>query len=496
MSSARILFNKWRPVRSLQSRFYNREYLLDKYETSKSFIQGKGLPPNVNRHGVFANDSLNLGDIDIYGFDYDYTLTNYKKSVETFLYDSAKRDLIERLKYPKEFDKFEYDDKFIIRGLHYDIEYGLLLKVDSFHQIQLGSVYKGRRQLENEEILRLYNRRHIPLKRIEGRDTRAKPGMVQMVDIFAKPFMCLLADVINWFNENGIEYEPYSIHHDVWSSVQTSHPAFHHECVKHPEMYLEEFPQLSSFLENLLQQNKKIFLITNSTFDLVDAGMSFMIGNDWKDLFQLVVTKAKKPSFFRDKSLCFREFDPVKKTLLYDKVWKLLPDKVYSGGNLHGIQSMMKWESSKVLYFGDHPYSDLEDLTLHHGWRTAAIIRELEYEIDIINRDDFKRYQNWSITLQCLIENNQDYLSDECNEVITAWCDELRDITKKMKQMSNPYFGSIFRTHINPTSFSRNLFRFADIYTSNIINMSQYSTSHVFYPRRGALPHEFRHWTG
>lgn len=37
----------------------------------------------------------------------------------------------------------EYRPEFAIRGLHYDIEKGLLLKLDSFLQIQLGSVYRG-----------------------------------------------------------------------------------------------------------------------------------------------------------------------------------------------------------------------------------------------------------------------------------------------------------------------------------------------------------------
>ena len=31
-----------------------------------------------------------------------------------------------------------------------------------------------------------------------------------------------------------------------------------------------------------------------------------------------------------------------------------------------------------VMYFGDHPYADLADVTLHHGWHTGAVIRELE----------------------------------------------------------------------------------------------------------------------
>ena len=49
-----------------------------------------------------------------------------------------------------------------IRGLHYDIEKGLLLKIDSINQIQMGTVYRGRQQLSDEEVLRRYNRRRIP----------------------------------------------------------------------------------------------------------------------------------------------------------------------------------------------------------------------------------------------------------------------------------------------------------------------------------------------
>jgi len=39
--------------------------------------------------------------------------------------------------------------------------------------------------------------------------------MVQMVDTFAKPKMCLLVDVIQWFLDQKITYEPQSIYEDV-----------------------------------------------------------------------------------------------------------------------------------------------------------------------------------------------------------------------------------------------------------------------------------------
>ena len=28
-----------------------------------------------------------------------------------------------------------------------------------------------------------------------------------------------------------------------------------------------------------------------------------------------------------------------------------------------------------MIYFGDHLAADLADVTLHHGWKTAAVIR-------------------------------------------------------------------------------------------------------------------------
>jgi len=63
-----------------------------------------------------------------------------------------------------------------------------------------------------------------------------------------------------------------------------------------------------------------------------------------------------------------------------------------------------------------------------------------------------------------------------------------------MKHVFNGQFGSLFRTYHNPTYFSRRLFRFADVYTSKVTNLLRFSTSHTFYARRGALPHEYRSW--
>merc|ERR1712172_271167 len=70
-----------------------------------------------------------------------------------------------------------------------------------------------------------------------------------------------------------------------------------------------------------------------------------------------------------------------------------------------------------VMYFGDHPYADLADVTLHHGWHTGAVIRELEAEIITMNTDEFKWGVNWQQVLMSLIEDNQDVTDEASKEV-------------------------------------------------------------------------------
>lgn len=47
------------------------------------------------------------------------------------------------MQYPEGITDLEYKENFAVRGLYYDIEKGLLLKLDSFLQIQFDTVYHG-----------------------------------------------------------------------------------------------------------------------------------------------------------------------------------------------------------------------------------------------------------------------------------------------------------------------------------------------------------------
>ena len=57
-------------------------------------------------------------------------------------------------------------ERVYIPGLHYDVRKGLFLKIDSSCQIQLGTVYRGKQKLEDEEVLKLYKRRQLSVTQL------------------------------------------------------------------------------------------------------------------------------------------------------------------------------------------------------------------------------------------------------------------------------------------------------------------------------------------
>ena len=82
-------------------------------------------------------------------------------------------------------------------------------------QIQSDTVFRGRQQLKEEEVAKIYPAKRLTLDQLDQSQTHTTGQFIHLVDNFAKPVMCLLLDVIQWFKENGIDYEPESIYSDV-----------------------------------------------------------------------------------------------------------------------------------------------------------------------------------------------------------------------------------------------------------------------------------------
>ncbi|XP_067880487.1 5'-nucleotidase domain-containing protein 2 isoform X3 [Heterodontus francisci] len=428
------------------------------------------LPPGVcnllNSSTIYANNEICLGDIEVYGFDYDYTLALYSNALNSMIYDTAVDILIEQFKYPRGLQGYEYRPDFAIRGLHYDISKGLLMKIDAFHYIQMGSVYRGLSPVPDDEVLAMYHgTHHIPLHQVSGFYGKG-PSVKQYMDVFSIPEVTLLAVTNDYFLTHDIEFDPLHLYKDITDAIAQVHiKGFMYKWIMEDlEKYILRGEETFAVLQHLVHHGKKLFLITNSPFSFVDKGMSHMVGKDWRDLFDVVIVQADKPHFFNDCIKPFRRLDE-NGDLQWHKITKLQKGKVYK-----------------------------QDLMLRHGWRTGAIVPELETETQIVNTEQYTQSLTWMQALTGLLERMQTYRDEEAQEVLQAWMQERQELRSFTKNLFNPHFGSIFRTCHNPTYFSRRLCRFSDLYMSSISCLLNYDLRYIFYPRRTPLQHEAPLW--
>ncbi|XP_058940914.2 5'-nucleotidase domain-containing protein 3 [Pocillopora verrucosa] len=472
------------------------EELESVYNERKCFINESKNYTLIDEQTIFANNELGLRHIEVYGFDYDYTLASYSNTLHYLIYDLAVKELISTYGYPRGIEVMKYDPHFAIRGLHFDTSSGLLLKVDAFHNIMLGSVYRGLQPVPNDEVFKIYEGTHLAITKINPSNFLNGPRrtMHHMIDLFSYPEMVLISNVIEFFQQRGIPYDPEYLFRDCQQAVQNVHKSgkMYQAVINDIDKYLKKSPHLGELLQRLVSSGKMLFLITNSGFEFVKKGMDHMIGKGWRDLFDVVITQARKPSFYHQQaSRPFRCVDTRLYRPMWQKVSALCKGQVYIEGNIEQFIKFTGWYGPNVLYFGDHVYSDLRDPVLHHGWRTGAIIPELESEIKNGNSLEFQRSVVWLTNLQDLILQLKAFPpSSKRAQLTDEWKRERRELKLKLKALFNPRFGSVFRTYTNSTYFTRRLVRFADLYMSSVENLLNYPLNYTFYPRRAALPHE------
>uniref|UniRef100_A0A804UDL2 HAD-superfamily hydrolase subfamily IG 5'-nucleotidase n=1 Tax=Zea mays TaxID=4577 RepID=A0A804UDL2_MAIZE len=467
--------------------------------------------PKMNPQGIYVNKNVKLDDLQVYGFDYDYTLSHYSEHLQCLIYDLAKRHLVNELKYPESCLQYEYDRTFPIRGLYYDRLKGCLLKLDFFGSIEPDGCFFGRQRLSLSEIKELYGTRHI------GRDQARH--LVGLMDVFCFSEACLIADIVQHFIDAKLEFDPSYIYEDVNQSIQHVHRSglIHRQILSEPEKFLIKKSQVFRFLKMLKEKGKKLFLLTNSPFYFVDGGMRYLLevlflnlnllvcfvhivehpkdqhfdGNSWRELFDVVIAQANKPTFYNSDHP-FRVYDTQKDTLTFTAVDKFLPDQVYYHGCLKSFLQITKWKGSEVIYFGDHLLSDLRGPS-KAGWRTAAVIRELEDEIEIQNGDSYRFQQaKLSIIHDLLGKVHAAVVSTEKGQVYKALLNELnaerRQCRSGMRDLFNTSFGATFLTDTGrESSFSYHIHQYADIYTSKLENFLSYAPESWLHP-----PHDIK----
>ncbi|KAF0701400.1 Aste57867_8102 [Aphanomyces stellatus] len=463
--------------------------LVEEFEKQKEAYQPNLYMKPLTRN-IFANNQLRLNNVEVIGFDYDYTLCHYSEELQRLIYNMARDSMVRKLRYPQGVSELRYDPTFAIRGLAIDTEKALLCKISSHQKLSYTGVFRGRQRLSREEILQVYNgSRHIPV-------TYRAENMKPLNDLFSVAQACLFADIIQFFLDNDIAYEPRAVHEDIESSISEVHTSgkMHKAVVQDLPLYMEPNKKLRTLLTRFQNDGKKLFVCTNSSFRYIDAGLRYMVGNDWRQFFDIVMVSAKKPDFYT-RSRTFRLFDVEKRQVQWQAVSELLPHNVYTQGSLRQLIALKGWVGGKVLYIGDSLFADLVEPSRILGWRTGAIIRELEDEIKIQSSPAYQKLAFQHAALEDLLRKMQDVEFHESHyeanaEIYNNLIAMHGDLQHEMEKLINPNFGSVFRVDSHPSQFAFSAQRYVDIYSSRLKNFLEYPKTYTFYPERMRLPHD------
>lgn len=481
--------------------------------------------PNDNSptRRIYANRTLDMSEVEVIGFDMDYTLAAYhQKEMDRLALTTTLEKLVLKKGYPEALRQVNLDQNFIIRGLVVDKVHGNIFKMDAHRQV--GRCYHGYSQLTAETRLELYGSRPISL----GTDR------YHWVDtLFSLPEATLLAGIIEHYEGGGTQL-PWTypeLFDDIRECIDEAHSdnSLKAEILADLPKYIVKDPDLGPTLHRLRSVGKRIFLLTNSEHYYTEAVMTYLLGDalpfyrSWSDYFDLVIVEGRKPNFFTKKEpfiLLDIEGQPV------GVAADLKHSAIYQGGNLHTLEEHLGRSGKEILYVGDHMYADILRSRKTASWSTALVVQEMEdnirltqgYMADLQRINDLSESArrlddgiNYNLTLMKSLARMQKLMggltgpemdvlsrtSEEARQDLDGkrtlqqqLLEELEELEHSIDRVFNPYWGRLFREGSERSLFGAQVQNFAGIYTSRVANFLAYSPNQVFRAPRERMPHE------
>ena len=442
---------------------------------------------------VFCNRTLNLRAVQAIGFDMDYTLIHYNYELwETHAYVHTQRRLA-AAGLPVE--GLEFDPDRVTRGLVLDLELGNIVKASRFGYVVRAS--HGSRMLDYDEQRETYSLTLVDL---------SEPRWVFLNTLFSLSEGCLFAQLVDLFDAGRIDRSVAPSYRELYATLTRCMGAAHMEgelkaeIIAEPERFVVRDEELPLALLDLKHAGKRLMIITNSEWEYTRAMMAYAFDEHlpgemtWRDLFELVFVDSRKPGFFTGDREALQVVD--ESGLLAAKL-PLAPGHVYYGGNARSVESYLGIPGEQILYVGDHVYADVHVSKEVLRWRTALIIRELEAELDALDR--FESKQRELDELMRLKEANE-FRSRESRlllqraehgygpapersvaqirEQLGALRQESRDLDERLgplaraaSEVGNERWGPMTRAGSDKSRVARAIERYADIYTSRVANL-------------------------
>ena len=368
------------------------ELLGDDAASMRASMSALGLqasrPTSLPQRGVFCTRELDMRDVEVIGYDMDYTLIDYKMELcEELVYDYSK-DYLSSIGFPV--SGLHFNPELVVRGIIIDRERGNLLKVDRFGYVR--RAMHGTRRISPDEILKEYGDKHY----IDLRD----PRWVFLNTLFSVSEGCLYAQLVDRLDSGVLLAEakqPFdatlcSTYEALYAAVGKALFQAHvqstmkADIMKDPLKFVNVDPAYTRTLLDQRAAGKKLVLITNSDWLYTNTMMKACFspylpeGTHWRDLFSIVIVSACKPDFFIKSSK-----RPVYEIATTDgmmrEAYSLKVGRLYAGGNAQLVEKCLNASGPRMMYVGDHLFTDV-NLAKRSGWRTCFILQELEYEME------------------------------------------------------------------------------------------------------------------
>jgi HAD superfamily 5'-nucleotidase-like hydrolase len=262
-----------------------------------------------------------MASIAAVGFDMDYTLAQYKPDTfEALAYRLTVDKLVSVFGYPPVLREFEFDWRYMTRGLVIDKARGNVLKVDRHKYVKLA--YHGFTPLARAERLATYASAGGAAAGLD------EPAFALIDTLFSLAEAHLFMQLVE-LGEAVPGALPASateakdgwagLYRDVRAAVDLCHRdgSLKSAVAAAPAAYIHEDRRLGPLLDTLRASGRRLFLATNSLWDYTHVVMNYLLcgrtgaakNGDWLSYFDVVVTGCGKPAFFTEKRPLF-EVDP------------------------------------------------------------------------------------------------------------------------------------------------------------------------------------------
>ena len=450
---------------------------------------------------VFVNRTLNMRKIKSIGLDMDHTLVRYNtKAFENLAYEGMLSRLVNEKNYPDQVGKLKFDFDFVIRGLILDSARGNLLKVSRHGAIRASR--HGTHPIDFHQQQKDYRGTYVDL---------GDPDFSSIDTAFSLSVAILYAQLVDMKDSMPQKLPDYGqILRDIVEVMDMSHRDDSLKSIVRSQLskYIIQEPSVAEGLERYKRHGKQLFILTNSDFHYTKALLEHAIDpylkehKSWMDLFDYVITSARKPRFFFDK-LNILKVNPEDGTMTnYDE--DLVPG-IYQGGCADIFEKGLKLHGDDILYIGDHIYGDILRLKKDCKWRTALVVEELGDEIEKMlqakpSQDRIRELMRKKIPFeQELVEvvsreiENQKKTPDEISKLqdsISKIDTEISPLIKKTQSIFNPHWGEVMRAGNEESYFAHQVDRFADIYMPTLSDLLAISPRTYFRSQRRPLAHE------